>query len=302
MSETTASLITRVQTKTVGTYTVIAAVNQIGAIKEVGNQLAWQASNTMQERFLADIFPYRKELCFIPELEVKAERSVEPINAWLRERGFDIQLRPLQEGGVATAAILDLLTKWTVAGTPHPIVYGQRTFEGVSLGRKHVQVFDSNEHPQPIALLSTQGGDRVYMTKLEHAPGGFDLVDLANLLGRSKLERAAYAGVQFPMVALNQLIDISWLEGMTTMGQDGLPVIITQALQQMKARLNEVGFRVENAVAVGASRGIGRSVVADPPLIIDSPYLLWVERQGLSLPLFTGHIAPDCWKNPGPIE
>jgi len=55
---------------------------------------------------------------------------------------------------------------------------------------------------------------------------------------------------------------------------------------------------VESAVAIAILRATG---APKPDHVINRPFLIWFERDGLSRPLFAGHITPDDWRNPGSI-
>lgn len=103
-----------------------------------------------------------------------------------------------------------------------------------------------------------------------------------------------FGSLVFPMVDLDMRPDISWLIGMDTEGDDGLPGIILQAVQQTRYAMDTVGAKVENAAAVGLARG----VVPLADHVIDRPFLAIVRRPGLTQPLFAGYIATDCWRKP----
>lgn len=37
-------------------------------------------------------------------------------------------------------------------------------------------------------------------------------------------------------------------------------------------------------------------------IVIDKPFLVWISRENMTLPLFSGIIAEDCWKDPGSLK
>lgn len=39
-----------------------------------------------------------------------------------------------------------------------------------------------------------------------------------------------------------------------------------------------------------------------PDLVIDRPFLCWIERPGIPVPLFLGHITEEDWKSPGSLD
>jgi len=99
------------------------------------------------------------------------------------------------------------------------------------------------------------------------------------------------------MVNLIQRVDISDLKGLKAVDSLGQPWKIVQALQETKVKMNEKGAKVESAVAIVGT--LECCVEEKKELVIDRPFFMWVERQGMKRPLFAGYMAPDCWKDPG---
>ncbi len=277
------------------TYPIVAALKTAEQI--LGPDRVWNLTNDLQRRFLADFCATCwEEVEGIAEIESTASYSADEINAFLKERGFTIQLEPWSPPNFGVASVLDLLVEWVEAGEATVVTADDgRQFPGVRIGEAGVRFFDAPGHPNPVAGLETKSGDHVYMTMLDQPPGGFDLIARAQELVGDKRPSWEYGGLVFPMVDLNQEVDIAWLIGMHTCGNDGLPAIIAQALQQTKLRMNEIGARAESAVAIRA-KGIPQ-----PDYVINHPFLVWFERDGLSKPLFAGHITPDDWRNPGNV-
>ena len=138
------------------------------------------------------------------------------------------------------------------------------------------------------------------MTVVDNPPTGFDLVKLAQELNKTSLPNAHFENVIFPMVDYDREIDIKWIVGMNTKDAKGLGWEIANALQQTKFKMNEYGARVKSAAAMEMlCMGVREP---KPDLVIDQPFLIWITRDGLSQPLFTGFIAEDCWKNPGNLS
>ncbi len=281
---------------TIVTYPVVAALKIAEEI--LGPDRVWNLTNDMQRRFLSDFCAACwEEAQGIPEIESIASFSADEINAFLREHGFTIQLVPWSPPDFGVASVLDLLVEWIKAGEATVVTADDgRQFPGVRIGNAGVQFFSAPGHPDPIAGLETKSGDHGYMTMLDQPPHGFDLVAKAQELTRNKQPSEDYGRLIFPMVDLNQEVDISWLIGMSTCGDDGLPAIVAQALKQTKLRMNEVGARAESAVAIAFLRA-----KPQPDHVINRPFLVWFERDGLSQPLFVGHITPDDWRNPGSL-
>jgi serine protease inhibitor len=100
------------------------------------------------------------------------------------------------------------------------------------------------------------------------------------------------------MIDMNTEDDLSWLIGMRTVDEQGNPWRISQAKQQTKLRLNEKGARAQSAAAIGC----GTLSMPPPPFIVDRPFVFWVMRAGIDLPLFVSYITPEHWKEPADLS
>jgi hypothetical protein len=281
------------------TYPIVAALKTAEQI--LGPDRAWNPINETQRRFLADFFAAcRGEIEGLSEIESIASYSVDEVNAFLRERGFTIQLTPWSPPDFGVASVLNLLVEWIEAGEVTIVTADDgRQFPGVRIGDDGVRFFNVPDHPNPVAELGSKSGDHVYMTMLDQPPDGFDLIARAQQLAEHKRPSWGFGGLVFPMVNLDQKVDITWLIRMQTRSDDGLPARIAQALQQTKLKMNEVGARAESAVAIEITLRVMDA--PKPDHVINRPFLIWFERDGLSRPLFAGHITPDDWRNPGRI-
>lgn len=265
----------------------------------LGPKRVWNAVNRNQTTFLEGfLVPCREEK--IPEIQSMASSDADALNKFLRDKGFSIQLQAFDENEFGVVSILDLLVQWLNTGTVTAIHTNgtDRKFPGVRIGGgEGVSFYSAPPHEHPIACLATQSSDLVYMTMLDDPPEEFALVAKAEELSREKKYSFEFDGLVFPMVSLDQVVNIGWLIDMHTVRSDGRRAEISQALQQTKLRMNEVGARAESAAAIGV-----RSLGAPPPdHIIDQPFLIWIERPDLVTPLFVGHITEEDWSNPGDI-
>ncbi len=284
---------------TAAAYPIVAALVEAEKMDGMGPNRQWQARNKVQLLFLEQFFKQcRGEIGKIPEIESIASWSVEDINAFLRQRGFTIQLRHIDANTFAVASVLDLLVEWKNKGDIRTVrgIDGL-DYAGVRIGKDSVEFYKASGHRHLIAALETKTGDTVYMTMVDREPAdGLNLIILAEALSERMRPTFPMNSVIFPMVDLNQQVDISWLIDMATRGIDGQPAWITQALQQNILRINEVGARAKSGVAMAVTRGM-----TPPDLIINGPFLVWFERQHLAKPLFAGYITPEDWKNPGTL-
>lgn len=280
------------------TYPIVAAIKGAEAI--IGPDRQWRPVNPEQERFLAEFFADCKgEIDRLREIETKASWDASELNRFLKAKGFSITLEKFKKGEFGVASVLDLLVEWLAPGQKVPLTYKGTEYPGVRL--KHgVEFYEAAGHKNPVAILQTKSGDTVCLTALPKAPKGFDLVSAAQQLAVAKQRTFGFDAVRFPMVDLNQTVDIDWLKGMQTKSSAGQGQKISQAKQQTKLRMNEKGARAQSAVAIGV---VATSVrMPKPDLVIDRPFLVWFERAGLAKPLFVGHVTPDDWKAPADLE
>lgn len=126
----------------------------------------------------------------------------------------------------------------------------------------------------------------------------FDLATKSQELSRALKPTDEFEGLIFPMVDLDQHVDVDWLVGMGTTEIQGELVEIVKTFQQPRLRMNELGARAESAVVLTPA---GAALHHKPTHIIDRPFLISFERKGLSKPLFVGHITEEDWRNPGEL-
>ena len=139
------------------------------------------------------------------------------------------------------------------------------------------------------------------MTKIDDAPDGFDLVAMAEQLTNLSRPVSEFGGLVFPMVDLNQQVDVSWILNMQTSTDARTEAYISRAMQQTILKMNEKGARVKSEFVGGVMLGTG-SPIEKPDMIIDAPFLVWFMRPLLKKPLFVGYIATEVWKDPGSIH
>lgn len=287
-------------------FPVIGAL--VGAGEMLGPGEQWHAVNAVQKRFLQEVFPLGEvEIGRIPEMEHLASWSAAELNDFLAQKGFSIKLEPFAKGEFGVASVLDLLVEWLHEGERVSLKrYSSRIQQdhaAVRFGKATAEVmFDASrtfDSPEVVGI-KTKSGDAVYavMTSVSSLVG----VDLfAAVRQVMKVGLRPYAkneGAVIPMVDMNIEDDLSWLLKMQATDVDGRLWEISQAKQQTKLRLNEKGARAQSAAATG----MRTLSMPRPPLVIDSPFVLWVMRPGIELPLFVSHITPEHWKEPADLE
>lgn len=272
--------------------------------EKIKRQVNWTPSNEEQYQFLKRFLSAKSVVDILGKnLRRKADRSVEVINAWLKENGFDIQLSPEADPRTfAVASILDVLVEWVKEGTITSIYNEKGTFPAAKLksgDEDNVVRFINREiHPFPIAGIQTKSGDLVRMSVLDFMPDDtFAISDKVEQLRKAtvRANMGHCDGVIFPMIDYNRMVNIDWIKGLST-GPTKTDFYVGQALQQTKFRMNEKGARAESAVAMTFRYKC--SAPADNWIRIDKPFILWFERTGVTVPLFAGVFAEDVWKKP----
>jgi len=270
----------------------------------------WQTTNPDQAAFLSQIYPYREELKALApdELKVWAKETAQELNAILAEHGYEIRLRPwpANEGSFGVVSILDCLAEWFIPGDVTEIMHKGDTYPAVDL-RHRTHYWDSPRHDHQLLGIEAQHGYEVWMTLADEPLAGLDLIEKVQQI-RTSMHAVSRQGdkvhATFPMVTLCHEVNIEWLVGLSAQGNDGAPVIITQALQETRFRMNEFGARAQSAVGMGTMRGMTQT----HNIVIDQPFYLWLvkddQRGGHTenFPIFAAYITPEDWSNPGDIK
>jgi hypothetical protein len=159
------------------------------------------------------------------------------------------------------------------------------------------------ESQHMIIEIETRNGDRVFLMMADAGPSGLDLVEqVENIQSKMKPVESEYNGVVFPKVDLDMEGEIEWIHHLRLQVQgQSLPYYqIVQALQQTELKMNEIGFHVKSAVAMGA-------ILSDPPkrrepYMINGPFLMWIQRPQFAKPLFVAYLDRDVWKEPEDLQ
>ncbi|MCK4566559.1 MAG: hypothetical protein KAU48_04540, partial [Candidatus Thorarchaeota archaeon] len=261
--------------------------------------------NDVQKKFVDEFHAYCKgDVSRIEEITSIANTDNNKINKWLEENGFSIKLEPFGAGGFGVASILDLLGKWAIKGKESTVITEKKErFPGIKManyGRKFHQVKDN---PNFIIEIETRSDDVVYLMMAEEVPAGLAMVDHVEQITNNMITAPFdYDGFIFPKIDLDEQGPIDWLLGLELVTPSGkIPFyVIAQALQQTKLKMNEYGFRVKSAVAMGMLAGA--PLKKKEPYVINKPFLMWITRPGLSKPLFIAYLNKDVWKDPEGLD
>jgi hypothetical protein len=275
------------------------------ALEEILGPSHWTIPGEIGEKFLSELPSLTEEL---PKLDTwlssKADlgpEGVAKINEFLEKNGYSgAKLDPSGVGkhDVVAASILDMKFSWEnpAEATKMTLASGN---EVDAVKMKGVNIYQSEVHRAPIARIPTkQEGVFVCLTRHD---GSFSPDDplavydyaggLANDINRDRADWKGPAEVMFPMVDYNKSGDMDWLKGAATLDANGNPVTISQAKYQHKFKLDEKGVEAGGAAAVSGTRGM-----TPKPVVIDGPFVAWVEVNGVVA--FAGYMDESVMKDP----
>tara|TARA_Y100000310_G_scaffold271105_1_gene285417 strand:+ start:3481 stop:4386 length:906 start_codon:yes stop_codon:yes gene_type:complete len=295
------------KSKTACLHSIVAAM--VGADEKLGPDRNWRPGGPIEKRieFLQEYFPGCKEdIAELGEKIIKslASQNHNELNNFLKENGFDPQFRPIGEDELGLVGILDLLVEWVKEGKVVGIIANAQRFPAVKM-KKSVDIWRAAGAIEPVVCIDTKQDFKVYMTVCS-APHDSDNVmdivtfakDIQDSFPHSEIH-PDYEGVVFPMVDVNQVVELPWCCGLETYDEGGTLWTVTSAVQQNKFRMNQFGARAQSATSMMIARCLADE--RKPEYIVDRPFLLWVSRGDMEFPLFVAHVGYGDWKDPGDI-
>ena len=263
--------------------------------------------NGIQEKFLEEFYKTGKSdisRFSDEEIESIASRKSDEINKWLEKRGFSIKLHPFQDDGFGVATVLSILGEWAKKGTKYSVrTEDDEYYPGVKMTNYGLGFYRVSESEHMIIEIETRSSDRVYLMMADPGPADLALVEQVEAIHqRMKPVESEFNGVVFPKVDLDMKGTIDWILNLRLQVQgESLPYYqLTQALQQTKLKMNEVGFHVKSAVAIAAI--LAAPLKQQEPYMINKPFLMWIMRPQFSKPLFVAYLDKDVWKDPKDLE
>jgi len=291
--------------------------------------------NADQQAFLsADYATYRQSLTndmfATNELKAYVSDNAATLNKILRDNGFSIQLQEFANAqSIGIVAIQNIIVKWIEKAEQKSIQSGKQKYPGFSLDehKMNVSFYTSSAHNEHqtdphivIAEIPTQSSDKVYCAvKVTTNNNGtivipfFDEKDTIsdhntmhtiNALQQplhdmqyEKIER--YNAIQIPMITYQEQPSLEWLLKLQLHGHE-----VAQALQEVIFKMNDIGAQAKAAVAIELMKSMAPSLKkpVKEPLIVNQPFLLWIERPGMPLPIFAAYLQYKYWSNPGSLE
>ena len=199
----------------------------------------WTPINKQQKSFLKKVTNHKRDLQnFAPEeLQAWASDDAAKLNQIAAEKQIPIIFDSFDEGEFGSLALLQLDLAWKKTPVQKEMVYTNAQKEATSikglLFRNGFRVYTSKYHSSPIAKIKTSSGDLLCVTTAEDALEGFALSQKIKRIQRSlvKTNKHAYSELLMPQISYEGFIDISWLNGLTTVNQD---FAIKRAVEYLK--------------------------------------------------------------------
>lgn len=271
----------------------------------LGPNRIWNAVNDPQTAFLPllDLVrPHIPALKAAGLLDAKVSWVAQVINDWFKERGFSIQLTEQGDPNTFYAgSIYEQLVHWLIPGERQPLVgKNGKTYQDAVRMEKGVAFYNSPAVKRTIVALKTKGEvDEAYMVQLDTpSVEPFGLLQLAQKVGQTLNPARGFGELQFPMVHIDHTTDVGWLVNFWTMRDSGQKAWVSEAKQQSILKINEKGALAKSAFGMAVTL---ETFIQKMPLVIDSPFLFWISRQGYPLPLFAAWVDYTEWKNPGEL-
>ena len=281
-------------------FSITTIVGALEAASEFAGPVDYRGKNDHQNWLLKRYAQYKKALPDIGELETWAKKTAEEINQILEQRGFDIRLKHWDPDPrlFGTLGILDLTLTWLVPGKSTTIK--DKAFPAFSHESRTVgESFSVVDHDEPIIKLATINEDVVSITKSKKPLNEFEMIEKVERLRQaSAVTSHDFERVVVPKVHFTKEVDIDWLVGIES-GVDPDIIEVLAAKQEVRFGMNEIGARAKEASALAM---IGRSITQEvSTYVVDEPFLLWIERPGVDVPLFQAWFNEVSWEDPGDL-
>lgn len=257
----------------------------------------------------------------LKELEHIFSEDWEELNKFVRDRGFDIELKEFHsEPGkyrFGIALVLMLMLKWKKPGVKTYMNVEEHRYKAVSFSEEEFYVIKDSKWDHPILRLDS-GDFSVYLTKgCPISEEYSDQVDLLQLLNGISINSPATWGVYsrliMPELECDIQREVDWLlkltgniyEQITTLKGEKWgdlnynQIFVEQALEQVKLKLDHTGCEVKIAELVQFVVASGCAsldpVEMLPPYYLDEPFYLWIKHKDIELPLFFGYFDVDSF-------
>lgn len=224
--------------------------------------------------------------------------SSEPINLFLRKKGFSIQMPPLDNPmGLAVAGIVDMALTWCVPGSDVELSIDGRNTPAANFS--HYTAYSSPRLKEPIFSLESKEGIKAYFTKSTQIfPDDFLSLQRAIAELQLTLVENSFEGVIIPHIDLDIPGNIDALSGLSFRGGNGQTYLVSNAIYQGILKLNAAGARAKAAAAMSIYATCVR--IPRPYYRMDGPFWAWFSYLGQVY--FASHVFPDTMRTPSNLD
>lgn len=289
---------------------VVTIIHALSVLSDEIASTKWTTYNSEQAQIFAWMEEHRDLLGRLTGIDAKASRFWQELNQYLVERNFDPMVKEFDPSlGIGVVSVLDKMVNWLYG--PGDLVeldtdVGVRP--GFELPPRGVNIYQVEGYEESYLLeLLTKSSDTLWLfLHPDLTLEGLDMVRLSmDVMGRQRStpmhesfwggSGPIFAGARVPMLDFNLKPNIEFLVGAQTRGADGT-YSITQASQQYKLRMDEIGARVKAATVVTASRGLS---IERMVFELDSPFYGWWTQNRLEqFPMAAFFAGYDSFRKP----
>jgi hypothetical protein len=276
-------------------YTIPAALIRG---EEVTGPGRWQPVNEKQRAWLPTLDLARPKALTLEEIKAILSGDAEVINQFFQENGSTIHLDPLAPNEFGVGIVLRWLVNWLHQGEVTELVgQNDQTYPAVFMNSKEL-----TNHYAPgivreraIQIPTRDGRDRVFLFKPHRNPADeFELLELARRFLDEQIEMGGALTV-FPMINAKVKGPLEWLLKMFKLTSNGHRFSIARGMRESLFQMDHVGASAVEYVAVVTTF---ESTGGPYEMVIDEPFVVVVQREGLELPLFVAFLDYDSWKRP----
>jgi len=269
----------------VSPFTMPAA---LAAADEILGNPTWLGlpGNAAQAAWL-ESFRRRADLAAaMPEIHRNATSSAAAHVAWLKSEGWEAQITQGTPFDLFLASTLNIVAKWHTIGR----AYKEKDVDRVILKKGATA---SAGPGRPVVEVATQHPSFTFHFQqvVVPPPSLAGLMTYAlDMVGQSARESVS---LDFPMVDLCVRNDAKYMIGLHA-GENE----VTQAAEQLRLELNEVGGRASAAAEIAVTR----SVHFTRTVKIDGPFVVAISRNGAPKDadkvMFAAYVDRDAWRKP----
>lgn len=276
----------------VSPFTMVAA---LAAADSLLGEQTWfapsdESAQSAQARQWLEHFRRRASIAQeMPEVHRHATTVVADHVAWLKTEGWDAQIMQGGANDIFLAATINIVAKWKEAGR----AYKDRDGVDRVLLRKGAMV-SRRSGAHPVVTVSTQNAGFTFLfQQLQLEPVSTEELTARALDASLRLVHDE-AQLDFPMTDLRIRDEARYMIGL----RSGLNVV-TQAAEQLRLELNEIGGRASAAAEVAVSRDMS---MGPETVYIEGPFMVAVIRTNAPSDsdriAFAAYVDKDSWKKP----